>query len=62
MTEDDSDGIQYTYRTGFYQKLKQLNNDICIFHEQAKGVRLNTVKASNDIKVKQFHDQKILQK
>ena len=36
---ESSDANDYSYRTPFYQKLKQLNTDICTFMVQSKGIK-----------------------
>ena len=37
---ESSDGGQFSYRTPFYQKLKQLNTDICTFMDQSRGTKI----------------------
>jgi hypothetical protein len=49
--EESSEGGKFSYRTPFYQKLKQLNTDICTFMVQAKGINPQIVKKKKEIVV-----------
>jgi hypothetical protein len=49
--DESSDAGKYAYRTPFYQKLKQLNTDICTFMIQSKSIKPKSVYSLRRINV-----------
>ena len=42
--DDESTNRDFSYRTNFYQRLKHLNNDIKMFQNKSKSVKIKAVR------------------